>query len=86
MSMTIVRTLCEACPQDLVVRLDESGVEVNFYFRHGVARLYRSPVVDSDTPMATMPYVGKADPMADGILPLDEVEAVVRQMLRVVLS
>ena len=80
--MIVVKENCGACPQDIVVEFSVGSIgtqRFNFYFRHGVARLYAE---DETTLLTSREYVGKADPMADGILPLDEVEDLVLDMVR----
>lgn len=70
--MKILKEICYACPQDLVVELD-NGERYNFYIRHGHARLYDES--------GTEALVGR-DVFDDdvGWLPLEEVAVLVTSM------
>lgn len=70
--MRIIKELCGACPQDIVVELD-NGERYDFYVRWGSARLYDE---SGRRVLATM----DVSHLGDGILPLDDVERVVTEM------
>lgn len=70
--MRVIKELCGACPQDIVVELD-NGERYDFYLRWGNARLYD----ESGTEVLLTRQVGGE---WDGFMPLDDVERVVTEM------